>query len=1168
MDILDELQSAESTGKLNVKGKGIKELPDVSEYHLQDVLEVDLSKNKLPEISQDFLEMMPELEELDASYNNLAMITDMTYLACLTNLNLSYNNISELPLHLFQLKLVVLNLAGNQLELLPKDIGDMHTLHELDISYNRLQSIPASIENLKTMTSFSVSNNIIKEIPRGIGNLGNLETLDLSSNKINRLPTSMRKLLRLETLTVEHNPIVRPPPEIWTRGRVVIMRWCMQEAEDQFHNQNNPQARADVWSTSTPEKDSSHDFSRTSPASDTSGRGSMVSDSRRVSRDSFTDMQSPVGTKHNLEPYDPRFSVFGGSPTLTSPEPLPTPTTQSLHRMPSHVKQPDSSPYSRKSSLSSSRASMETLDENQQVLLRRRPDGNKHIQAKHPHRMSMTKDDLKDQLSKAREAQRIVVEKEAQAQQELAELRAKAERLELEKAEEATRLQEEQARRDREKQEMLMASEARAREQAEREKQEYLDKLKQVELEKEQMRLAEEQHRRELEAIRERAIQLEAEKRLEQERQEREQEALRREKEEALRIEKDRALQLLEAERKAMQERLKAAEDAVRIAKEEEEIRLRQSVSPTEQQRLDEAERKRLAELEARYQEEIRRERERNDELERKRHEEQERAEQEKERLRKEKEEAERISSARLQEIQRRKSSAQLTSQNFLAQQVLQEQVRLVEQEKAKQLENEEEKKKEVERLRQELQRLEEEKTVLQTQKPAIRSEKEPPSTPSQQTQSSPAPGSVIRGRKPLMLPKPRGKRSSIENATPKTPMSDHNQAPPVAEQQQQQVSAPAIVAETTTPRRKSTLPPPRVKLASASLVSTPSTTPPLPVPKQNDKKPPLPSKPAEMRRATYQTPKEKEEAQATRSTMTAAKPALPPKPPGSKKWQDLLSKQRNKIQDKKASDRVTGELVNGLIRPSSPARSSNAEITWSMDQLIKHQSVRRTALETRVNTQTSNLCASPNKKDQIIGRIQRAVKERSVALVAGIEGQRALETLSPKDAVEAALRRHGIETFDVALNDTAEKAVVESVVQDNQHLEECLQSIESFLGAPVATLSGPFDLPRCLADGIILCSLLKKLGFSLPKVHGYTDGVSFNLDNSGGKAASLSSTVALLRAKHNVGVFLEQLQRERMLPSAVDKNSLQNDIIQAVPSAILSKTVCSLIEQTSQATC
>lgn len=46
-------------------------------------------------------------------------------------------------------------------------------------------------------------------------------------------------------------------------------------------------------------------------------------------------------------------------------------------------------------------------------------------------------------------------------------------------------------------------------------------------------------------------------------------------------IYQDRALQLLEAERKAMQERLKAAEDAVRIAKEEEEIRLRQSVSPT-----------------------------------------------------------------------------------------------------------------------------------------------------------------------------------------------------------------------------------------------------------------------------------------------------------------------------------------------------------------------------------------------------------------------------------------------------------------------------------------------------------------------------------------------------------------------------------------------------------
>ena len=50
----------------------------------------------------------------------------------------------------------------------------------------------------------------------------------------------------------------------------------------------------------------------------------------------------------------------------------------------------------------------------------------------------------------------------------------------------------------------------------------------------------------------------------------------------------------------------------------------------------------------------------------------------------------------------------------------------------------------------------------------------------------------------------------------------------------------------------------------------------------------------------------------------------------------------------------------------------------------------------------------------------------------------------------------------------------VDLVLANYKHLEVCLEQLEAAFGAPVATLASPFDLPRCLADGIILCKLLE----------------------------------------------------------------------------------------------
>jgi Leucine-rich repeat (LRR) protein len=96
-------------------------------------------------------------------------------------------------------------------------------LKELNVSFNELESIPESLCFSTSLVKINVGNNFndMRYLPRSIGNLEMLEELDISNNQIRILPDSFRMLTKLRILRVEENPLEVPPREMAEKGAQV-----------------------------------------------------------------------------------------------------------------------------------------------------------------------------------------------------------------------------------------------------------------------------------------------------------------------------------------------------------------------------------------------------------------------------------------------------------------------------------------------------------------------------------------------------------------------------------------------------------------------------------------------------------------------------------------------------------------------------------------------------------------------------------------------------------------------------------------------------------------------------------------------------------------------------------------------------------------------------------
>ncbi|KAM9813727.1 LOW QUALITY PROTEIN: nischarin [Neosynchiropus ocellatus] len=134
---------------------------------------VDMSHNSIRTIDSS-VKLIPKVEFLDLSHNQLSSVENLQYLYNLVHVDLSYNSLQVLEAAHTRLgNIKTLSLAGNQLEKLT-GLTKLYSLVNLDLSSNRL----AQLEEI-----------------RNIGSLPCLEKINLSSNPMCIIPDYRTKVL-------------------------------------------------------------------------------------------------------------------------------------------------------------------------------------------------------------------------------------------------------------------------------------------------------------------------------------------------------------------------------------------------------------------------------------------------------------------------------------------------------------------------------------------------------------------------------------------------------------------------------------------------------------------------------------------------------------------------------------------------------------------------------------------------------------------------------------------------------------------------------------------------------------------------------------------------------------------------------------------------------------
>ncbi|KAF1765966.1 hypothetical protein GCK72_005920 [Caenorhabditis remanei] len=177
------LEMATKSRILQLKGTGLKKIPDEIEQLAEVLRNLELSENKIREIPL-FIGQFTQLKQLHLSNNCLELLPD---------------EIGSMK------KLEILNLAGNKIKSLPDTIVGCTDLRTIDVSSNCFEMFPVAIISCLQLDLLNLNGNQIETLPDEVSELKVIE-LSLSQNRLKSLnPANLTKAQRLRTLRVDEN---------------------------------------------------------------------------------------------------------------------------------------------------------------------------------------------------------------------------------------------------------------------------------------------------------------------------------------------------------------------------------------------------------------------------------------------------------------------------------------------------------------------------------------------------------------------------------------------------------------------------------------------------------------------------------------------------------------------------------------------------------------------------------------------------------------------------------------------------------------------------------------------------------------------------------------------------------------------------------------------------
>jgi Leucine-rich repeat (LRR) protein len=209
--LLDKLQRAKITKAYNFDKMNLTSLKylDTLESKDLDINVFSARENKLNNLPINFFKNIRKILKLDLSNNCFLRPDEIIFeKSTLTNLNFSNNLLERVPKAIgYLVNLKELNLSFNQISLIGKheELLGLASLEVLNLSNNKFIEFPVVFLSLNKLEVLNLSHNSIVELPDKEWDGSNVINLEMSFNKLNRLTNGLLKSSNVSILNLRGN---------------------------------------------------------------------------------------------------------------------------------------------------------------------------------------------------------------------------------------------------------------------------------------------------------------------------------------------------------------------------------------------------------------------------------------------------------------------------------------------------------------------------------------------------------------------------------------------------------------------------------------------------------------------------------------------------------------------------------------------------------------------------------------------------------------------------------------------------------------------------------------------------------------------------------------------------------------------------------------------------